>query len=319
MRCSWNRMPILRESRGTARRSAAAAAIAARLQCASGAGSLVPVPARRGAPLSRNRRRAWDVARRGIEFTRALSGAAGACGRTVEERCKWGTQTTTSVTKNSCWLWTANCPSSARSRFARTWQTAPRAAREWTQSKALRPISIASTAQPENLRRAPLAISRANLQQRLTAISSSLGAVIPAAALAESVFGASVGVCCCRRSTLDCVDDRMAAPADHTARGQRHRGPLREWAGIARRAPHAGGNATCYRESDLLGGRPSRNQAPASDAAGGISRIRHGWRAQPRNYEVDHLITPALGGTDDIRNLWPEPYAIHRVERARQG
>ncbi len=26
-------------------------------------------------------------------------------------------------------------------------------------------------------------------------------------------------------------------------------------------------------------------------------------------YELDHLITPALGGTDDIRNLWPEPYA----------
>jgi hypothetical protein len=30
--------------------------------------------------------------------------------------------------------------------------------------------------------------------------------------------------------------------------------------------------------------------------------------APARNYEVDHLITPALGGTDDIRNLWPEPY-----------
>jgi hypothetical protein len=32
-------------------------------------------------------------------------------------------------------------------------------------------------------------------------------------------------------------------------------------------------------------------------------------RSQPREYEVDHLITPELGGTDDIRNLWPEPYA----------
>jgi len=31
--------------------------------------------------------------------------------------------------------------------------------------------------------------------------------------------------------------------------------------------------------------------------------------AQPRGYEVDHLITPELGGTDDIRNLWPEPYS----------
>lgn len=32
-------------------------------------------------------------------------------------------------------------------------------------------------------------------------------------------------------------------------------------------------------------------------------------RSQPREFEVDHLITPELGGTDDIRNLWPEPYA----------
>jgi Putative zinc-finger len=31
--------------------------------------------------------------------------------------------------------------------------------------------------------------------------------------------------------------------------------------------------------------------------------------SRPREYEVDHLITPELGGTDDIQNLWPEPYA----------
>lgn len=28
--------------------------------------------------------------------------------------------------------------------------------------------------------------------------------------------------------------------------------------------------------------------------------------AQPDAYEVDYLITPALGGADDIRNLWPQ-------------
>lgn len=28
--------------------------------------------------------------------------------------------------------------------------------------------------------------------------------------------------------------------------------------------------------------------------------------AEPGAYEVDYLITPALGGADDIRNLWPE-------------
>lgn len=28
--------------------------------------------------------------------------------------------------------------------------------------------------------------------------------------------------------------------------------------------------------------------------------------AEPQAYEVDYLITPALGGADDIRNLWPQ-------------
>jgi hypothetical protein len=31
--------------------------------------------------------------------------------------------------------------------------------------------------------------------------------------------------------------------------------------------------------------------------------------AAPQAYEVDYLITPALGGSDDIRNLWPQSYA----------
>jgi hypothetical protein len=31
--------------------------------------------------------------------------------------------------------------------------------------------------------------------------------------------------------------------------------------------------------------------------------------AEPRAYEVDYLITPALGGADDINNLWPQPYS----------
>jgi len=31
-------------------------------------------------------------------------------------------------------------------------------------------------------------------------------------------------------------------------------------------------------------------------------------KAQPRAYEVDYLVTPALGGSDDIRNLWPHSY-----------
>jgi hypothetical protein len=31
--------------------------------------------------------------------------------------------------------------------------------------------------------------------------------------------------------------------------------------------------------------------------------------ADPHGYEVDYLITPALGGADDIRNLWPHSYS----------
>ena len=35
----------------------------------------------------------------------------------------------------------------------------------------------------------------------------------------------------------------------------------------------------------------------------------YGIRPQPGAYEVDYLITPALGGADDVRNLWPQPYS----------
>ncbi len=31
--------------------------------------------------------------------------------------------------------------------------------------------------------------------------------------------------------------------------------------------------------------------------------------AAPQAYEVDYLVTPALGGADDLRNLWPHAYS----------
>ena len=31
--------------------------------------------------------------------------------------------------------------------------------------------------------------------------------------------------------------------------------------------------------------------------------------AQPGEFEVDYLITPDLGGTGSMRNLWPQPYS----------
>ena len=32
--------------------------------------------------------------------------------------------------------------------------------------------------------------------------------------------------------------------------------------------------------------------------------------AQADQFEVDYLITPDLGGTESIRNLWPQPYSV---------
>lgn len=31
-------------------------------------------------------------------------------------------------------------------------------------------------------------------------------------------------------------------------------------------------------------------------------------QGRPEAFEVDYLVTPELGGADDIRNLWPQPY-----------
>ncbi|MEO5925240.1 MAG: zf-HC2 domain-containing protein [Bryobacteraceae bacterium] len=33
-------------------------------------------------------------------------------------------------------------------------------------------------------------------------------------------------------------------------------------------------------------------------------------RPRPRDYELDHLIAPELGGADDPRNYWPQPYGV---------
>ncbi len=30
---------------------------------------------------------------------------------------------------------------------------------------------------------------------------------------------------------------------------------------------------------------------------------------EPRSYEVDYLIPPSLGGSEEVSNLWPQPYS----------
>jgi hypothetical protein len=57
-----------------------------------------------------------------------------------------------------------------------------------------------------------------------------------------------------------------------------------------------------------VAGGPAENRPPATVR----KAVFHEYGmdgAAPQAYEVDHLITPALGGSDDIRNLWPEPYS----------
>ena len=42
-----------------------------------------------------------------------------------------------------------------------------------------------------------------------------------------------------------------------------------------------------------------------------------GSKTQGNQFEVDYLITPDLGGTESIRNLWPQPYSAHWNARVK--
>ena len=46
-----------------------------------------------------------------------------------------------------------------------------------------------------------------------------------------------------------------------------------------------------------------------SDSEKAVVYDRYGIRWAPYQHEVDHLISLELGGSNAIRNLWPEPYA----------
>jgi len=59
--------------------------------------------------------------------------------------------------------------------------------------------------------------------------------------------------------------------------------------------------------SAAQGGQPTLAISPS--VAQEVFR-RYGIRnPRPRSYEVDYLIPPALGGSADPRNLWPQPYS----------
>lgn len=68
------------------------------------------------------------------------------------------------------------------------------------------------------------------------------------------------------------------------------------------------GAARAVDREELCNSELPKNQAVPAEMQRRVFQVYGIGNADPRAYEVDYLITPALGGADDIRNLWPQPY-----------
>jgi hypothetical protein len=70
------------------------------------------------------------------------------------------------------------------------------------------------------------------------------------------------------------------------------------------------GAVTTVNAADVCGAKIDKNELLAIPASVKEEVFReYGMSAaRPQYFEVDFLITPELGGSSDIRNLWPEPY-----------
>ena len=62
-------------------------------------------------------------------------------------------------------------------------------------------------------------------------------------------------------------------------------------------------------KEQICGNAPPKNRIVAASLQRKVFEEYGILAAEPRAYEVDYLITPALGGADDIRNLWPQSYS----------
>jgi hypothetical protein len=68
------------------------------------------------------------------------------------------------------------------------------------------------------------------------------------------------------------------------------------------------GVAHAIRVEDLCGSPGVSNDPPLSPSLEQAVFREYGLPVSSKDhYEVDYLISPSLGGTEDIRNLWPEP------------
>lgn len=70
------------------------------------------------------------------------------------------------------------------------------------------------------------------------------------------------------------------------------------------------GAALPLTEADLCSREPASESRLVLASVGKRVFEEYGIRnPQPRRYELDYLIDPDLGGSDDTRNLWPQPYS----------
>jgi hypothetical protein len=80
----------------------------------------------------------------------------------------------------------------------------------------------------------------------------------------------------------------------------------------ARRVPNSNltpGATRPVRLADICPQRESDLDPTVSPSVQKIVFTEYGIADAPsKDYQVDYLINPQLGGTDDIRNLWPQPY-----------
>jgi hypothetical protein len=68
------------------------------------------------------------------------------------------------------------------------------------------------------------------------------------------------------------------------------------------------GAARAMDREELCNSALPKNQPVPADLRQRVFQAYGIANADPRMYEVDYLITPALGGANDIRNLWPQRY-----------
>ncbi len=70
------------------------------------------------------------------------------------------------------------------------------------------------------------------------------------------------------------------------------------------------GSARTVQVAELCSNQDLDNDPPVSPSLEQAVLEEYGVPASSRNdYELDYLITPALGGVDSIQNLWPQPYS----------